>query len=88
MDLKVGDWIFDAGYKLGTVAGFFEHGSVKIHQFFIVNEKPSIRTQFVDLDTLKKAPVIVDIETLVDMALDMKDEEWFYQLTRKGEQQI
>jgi IDEAL domain len=85
VDLKVGDWIYDTGYKLGTVAGFTNHGSVKIKQFFIVNEKPSVRTQFVDLETLKKAPVIVDIETLIDMALDMKDEEWFYQLTRKGE---
>lgn len=78
MKYRVGDWIIENAYGLkGTVSNVWDNG---------VTAKFGEMTAMRKFEHIQLAPLVLqqdDIETMIELALATKDEDWFRELTSR-----
>lgn len=94
--LEIGQWVqsWGASRIIDKCIGFIEFSEKDIHFVrFVKNNKGERihRGSWVDAeDLIGLEPILAveDIKTLIDMAIDMKDKEWFEELINSLKPQV
>jgi hypothetical protein len=92
MEFKEGDWVIVEGYYSADWNGAtciiihkfsYAGNQMQIEAFRDKDNKPFHRITTIDVKYLKPSPMEVDAAELIDMALALKDREWFEELSKR-----
>jgi uncharacterized protein YpiB (UPF0302 family) len=83
---KEGEWILDKSDCLGYITNVHQNDQISARFIRTKHGSEMRRASILHLNEIRKAPIELYEESLhfiIDLSLEMKDKEWFKELTSK-----